>query len=278
MVPKLKMSVVATCVAFGLAVGIVGCKAREQAKPVETYESNNNTKLGVAGKFLVAFFDDWEKERFNELTSKVLDASENSHLAISLKVSPINVRNLKIISETPVSGGYDVALEIDVTDLESAYAACRINIVDAAKNGRSAPQFLFSPKMLGIERFKTMKQTWRVVDSNGKLLVDSKYQGDKTSRAQNIINYAFHALDILPFSVVTKEIGMSAADFVAGKWLFDQVKILDTNVATLELSKNISRLMIEKAFLVMELRTKNHLKERNMSNADFGPSPERKTE
>jgi len=166
--------------------------AESKAEPVKAkaaMEISASKKLGEAGTLVRSFFRNWEYTRFDEMHDQTVNSRRKDFFVKCLKQTPINCRNVEILSEKRVGDDWDVELALEVTDVTSALAALVVNTI-APPGNNSDHIFRFSPHFLKIERFMKLKQTWRVVSLDGKNLIDIGARDDSgIERHSNIMNY-----------------------------------------------------------------------------------------
>ncbi len=157
-------------------------------KPVAT------ESVGPGGKLVQAFFKNWTFNLYDEMWAQTAHSRDKEVFVKSLKGTPIHWRNLQIISEEPDGDDWKVTLSVEVTDIRAAFAACLINAQLTPAD--QTPHFMMSPAMLGIEKFETIKQTWKVVNLNQKQIIDVGAGQAGVERKENILNYVLDAADM----------------------------------------------------------------------------------
>jgi hypothetical protein len=159
-------------------------------------EINPDKKLGEAGNLVRAFFKNWEYERYAEMYEQTVHSGDKSSFIFGVSESPIRWQNLEILSEDRTGNDWSVGLKVDVTDLPSAIAGCAVNVMTSPDPIPDKSAYKFSPKWFGIEQFMTMKQTWKVVNLNGRLFIDTGVNGSTVKWHENIMSYVIDSANL----------------------------------------------------------------------------------
>lgn len=189
---------------------VCGCDKKEE--PVKSF--------GPAGKLVQSFFKNWEFERYQEMHAQTVHSRREEFFVKFMQETPIEWKNMVILSEEPYGDDWKVTLSVDVTDVACALAACRLNAKIPSAPGSSLPDFAMTPRFLGIQKFMPIKQVWRVINLDGKYFIDICAAESKGERHENIMNYVLDASDM--DSVLPIPEGASSEDkeaLVVTAWL-----------------------------------------------------------
>jgi len=217
-----------------LALAINGCdkkveKNKDGALKIEgeynSEKANNQIKstdsLGPAGKMVRSFFKNWEFKRFKQMHAQTVNSRDKELFIKYMEGTPIQWRNLSILSEDASGDDWSVNLSVEVTDVTCAFAACMINLTYPLKSDSGEPTFEMSPAFLQIQRFMPVNQTWRIVNLDGEYFIDICSGESKGERHENVMNYVLDASGIigiptesLPLSKENK-IALSASSWLA---------------------------------------------------------------
>jgi len=141
--------------------------------------------LGNAGKEVRTFFKNWEYKQFLKMHGQTVHSRNEDVFVTEMAQTPIRWRNLVILSEKQSGDDWEVNLSMEVTDITSAFAACMLNLKYPPDLNSDHPAFRFSPAALKIEQWMPVKQSWRVVNLDGKNYIDLCAGDSKGDRQQH---------------------------------------------------------------------------------------------
>lgn len=182
---------------------------------VLAFASGCEKKLGPGGALVNSFMKNWEFKRFAQMHEQTVHSRERRIFIDQMEKTPINWRNFAILSEKQVGEDWEVGVSLEVTDVQSAFAACVLNLQYAPEEVFRKRNFTATPALLGIERFTPIKQTWRVVNLDGKYFIDVCAAGSKRQRYENIMNYILGAGSIGFFGSNRENKFLSAAAWLS---------------------------------------------------------------
>lgn len=173
-----------------------------EVQPVRTF--------GPAGKTVQAFLKNWEYKRYKDMWAQTVHSRREEVFVEHMEGTPIRMRNPAVLSEELVGDDWDVVVFVEVTDVTCAFAACVLNLKYPPDPDSGQSSFRLTPNFLEIEKFRPIRQTWRVVNLNDKYLIDLGAGESKINRKDNVMNYVLDSSDIdkfpaLPGSEAEKE-------------------------------------------------------------------------
>lgn len=193
-------------------VALKGEKVNSEIKDIKT--------LGPAGKAVKLFFKNWEFKQYEKMCSQTVHSRDEEIFVQRMRETPIEWRNLVILSEEASGDDWEVSLSLEVTDVASAFAACVINLLYTSDKDSKKSAFRLTPSFLAIQRFMPINQTWRVINLDGKYFIDLCVVGSKGKRHENVMNYVLDAGILNDFpaisAVPSKSDGMAIS---ASAWL-----------------------------------------------------------
>jgi hypothetical protein len=232
-------------------------------KPAPSVEIDAEKKWDEAGTLVRSFFEDWRENRFNSMYSRTTDSGRlgESDFYRRMAETPVHCQRFKIVSEAKAGKDWDVELSVDVTDLLCLIAASTFNAQIPPGQLAGGPSFGVTPAVMGIEQFMTIKQKWRVVNENGKLVIDLGHSGATVKRASNIMNYVLDAGDMEPPRVV---LPMVKFDRVMVLTVWTMLMGADLNKSEAELDRLMaeSRPLTTKAIRNMTVRLNEYRAQR----------------
>jgi hypothetical protein len=154
-------------------------------------------KLGSGGSLVQSFFKNWESKNYSEMHAQTIFSREQGFFVERILNTPIERRNFKILSENQVGKDWEVEVSMEVTDIKSALASTLINLEHYPEPNSLRRNLLVTPAFLGIQEFMPVKQTWSILNVDGKYFIDICSAGSKKKRHENIMNYILDA-GILP--------------------------------------------------------------------------------
>lgn len=166
----------------------VKSKTRE---PNQTITANSEVK--EAGKFVQSFFKNWRYERYKEMHAQTVHSRPSDTFIRLISQTPIRWKNARILSQVSNGDDWDVLLSVDITDTVSAFAGCMVNINTSPDPDPNKSAYRFSPEFLGIEKFMTVRQEWRVVKLDNTMAIDIGAGASPIKRHSNIMNYVLDA-------------------------------------------------------------------------------------
>jgi len=155
-------------------------------------------KLGPGGSLVQSFFKNWELNHFSQMHAQTVNSRDQGFFVERMLNTPIERRNVKILSEKQVGKDWEVEVSMEVTDIKSALASSLINLQHYPKKDSLKRNILVTPAFLGIQEFMPVRQTWSVVNLDGKYFIDICSTGSKKMRHENIMNYILDAGLLLP--------------------------------------------------------------------------------
>jgi hypothetical protein len=170
-------------------------------------------KLSPGGLLVNSFFKNWEFKRYAQMHSQTVNSREEDIFVNALAKTPIEWKKFSIIDEKQVGEDWEVTVSMEVTDVKSSFAACMVNLKYDPRTGPGPRKFLASPALLGIQQYMPIKQTWRVVNLDGKYFIDVCAAGSKKQRHENVMNYFLDTSDIIVFP--SKDKFLSASFWLA---------------------------------------------------------------
>lgn len=185
--------------------------------------ANNEIKavnpLGPAGKLVQSFFKNWEFKRYKQMHAQTVHSRDADIFVKRMEGTPIEWRNLKILSEEQSGSDWDVNVSVDVTNVTCMFAACMVNLQFPKDKNSDMPDFHLSPSFLGIQKFMTMNQKWKIIGLDGEYFIDMGAMGSKVKREDNVMNYVLDAGSLADFPM---ELGPNREDQIilkASMWL-----------------------------------------------------------
>jgi hypothetical protein len=234
-----------------------------RGKPANCIEVNPEKQLGEGGELVRSVFHAWSFGNFDEVFSKITngDPAEKTAFIRAMKHTAIHWQNLEIVSEERTETGWKVALKLDITTPTSAFATFVMNAKFPGNPMGSETGKRMKAHEMGIEKLASIKQTWTVIQKDGKLLVDmraKKIPGD--TYPLNVLNYAADAslIDNLP-STDGPALSMEQQGEIAAPWLAKVsvdvgLTLEDTMLTMVNASKLVRQAAAEYNQIARELR------------------------
>jgi hypothetical protein len=178
-----------------LIIAIVSCSSLALASPKHSQPKAAKPVAGAGEAFVQSFFDNWKRGQFEKMSKQVTPNEPVYSLLFvnRLTDTPISWKNLKIQSEKPTGDGWDVTFTLDVTDFESAFAGCRLNLKMPPSRVTNGITYRYTPAEFGIERFMNVRQTWHVVDAKPVRYISYEIDTGFLKGKLNVLNYFFVA-------------------------------------------------------------------------------------
>lgn len=185
------------------AIAVAGCDKQIVPSKTETRKPAPETVIVLPqvapnyapGESAVrAFFDAWSNRDYEAMFARAIHSGKSvDRLVACMLESPIRWRNLTVTGEQAAGDELRVFLSVEVTDLDSAFAACLLNVERQVLFDCHPLHFRLSPSDLGIERWTTVRQTWRLLRTGDTWLIDLRAEGGSKALPENVMNYVMRA-------------------------------------------------------------------------------------
>jgi hypothetical protein len=130
---------------------------------------------GPAARLVESFFQNWKAKRFEAMHEQMIGTEAFDEFRDALVRTPVRWNSVEILEETAEGDSKRVSLSIEVTDLPSVMGAYLFNYAaNSPVRGEVSSEnpFPAKPGRLGIETFRKIKQTWRIVAMNNAYKID----------------------------------------------------------------------------------------------------------